>query len=139
MNFNLGFIMARISGVDIPGEKTIVFALTAVYGVGPIIAKKIVGASKIPAEKRAKELSDEEVSKLQKEVGKFPVEGELRRLVSTNIKRLEELGSYRGIRHKKGLPARGQRTRSNARTKRGKRRTVGAMKKAIRAKMGQSS
>lgn len=131
--------MARISGVDIPGEKTIVFALTTVYGVGPIIAKKIVGASKIPAEKRAKELSDEEVSKLQKEVEKFPVEGELRRLVSTNIKRLEELGSYRGIRHKKGLPARGQRTRSNARTKRGKRQTVGAMKRAIRAKMGQSS
>lgn len=128
--------MARILGVELPSERTVVYGLPVIYGVGIHLAKKIVEAAKIPADKRIKDLSDEEVSKLQKEIGKYPAEGELRRIVSSNIKRLEEIGSYRGLRHKRGLPANGQRTRSNARTKRGRRQTVGAMKKAMRAKMG---
>ena len=96
------------------------------------MAEKILAATKISVEKRVKDLSEEEISKLQKEVEKYTVEGDLRRLIAQNIRRLEEIGAYRGIRHRKGLPARGQRTRSNARTKRGKRQTVGAIRKELR-------
>src|SRR3990167_10015161 len=128
--------MARILGVDLPSERKIQFALTAIYGVGPALAKKILSETKISEEKRAKDLSDVEVSQLQKEIEKYPVEGDLGRMITQNIRRLEEIGSYRGSRHKKGLPARGQRTKSNARTRRGKRKTVGTVKKEMVAKPG---
>ena len=127
--------MARIVGVDLPSDRKIQFALTDIYGIGPTLAKRIISETKIPEEKRARDLSEEEVSKLQKSIENFTVEGDLRRLVTQNIRRLEEIGSYRGIRHKKSLPVRGQRTRSNSRTKRGKRQTVGAIKKEVRAQM----
>ncbi|HEX7456300.1 MAG TPA: 30S ribosomal protein S13 [Candidatus Nanoarchaeia archaeon] len=129
--------MARIVGVDLPNERKIQFALTTIYGVGPALAKKIVEIAKIPIDKRVKSLTEEEVSRLQKAVETYPVEGDLRRVVAQNIRRLEEIGSYRGVRHKRGLPVRGQRTRSNARSKRGKRQTVGAIKKAMRGQLAQ--
>ena len=129
--------MARITGVDLPNDRKIFFALTVIYGIGPTLAKKIVKETKIPPDKRAKDLSEEEVSRLQKAVENYTVEGDLRRVVTQNIRRLEEIGAYRGIRHRKGLPSRGQRTRSNARTKRGKRQTVGAIKKDMRAQTAQ--
>jgi len=129
--------MARILGIELQNNQRVDFALTSIYGVGHTLAKKIVEATKIPVEKRVKELTEDEVLKLQKEVEKHPVEGDLRRTLTQNIRRLEEIGSYRGLRHRRGLPSRGQRTRSNARTKRGKRQTVGAMKKE--ARVAQSS
>src|SRR3990167_3123485 len=129
--------MARIVGVDLPSERKIQFALTDIYGIGPTLAKRIISETKIPEEKRARDLSEEEVLKLQKSIENFTVEGDLRRLVAQNIRRLEEIGSYRGTRHRRGLTARGQRTRSNARTKRGKRQTVGAMRKELRTKIAQ--
>jgi small subunit ribosomal protein S13 len=129
--------MARIAGIDLQNNQRIDFALTSIYGVGPKLAKKIVEATKIVPETRVSKLTEAEISKLQKEIENYPIEGDLRRLVTQSIRRLEEIGSYRGIRHKRGLPARGQRTRSNARTKRGKRQTVGAMKKDLRAQMTQ--
>jgi small subunit ribosomal protein S13 len=125
--------MARIAGVDLPSDRKILYALPTIYGVGSTLAKKIAEAAKVPTEKRVRDLSENEVSRLQKEVEKYPVEGDLRRVVAANIKRLEEIGAYRGIRHKKGLPVRGQRTRSNARTKRGKRQTIGSVRKELRA------
>ena len=131
--------MARILGVDLPSERKIQFALTAIYGVGPALAKHILSETKISEEKRAKDLSDVEVSQLQKEIEKYPVEGDLGRMITQNIRRLEEIGSYRGSRHKKGLPARGQRTKSNSRTRRGKRQTVGAMRKEVRSQMTQKA
>jgi small subunit ribosomal protein S13 len=124
--------MARITGVELPENRKVLYALPVIYGIGPSLSEKIVKAAGVSTEKRVKDLSGDEVSKLQKEVEKYPVEGELRRVVSQNIKRLEEIGSYRGTRHKKALPARGQRTRSNARTKRGKRLTVGAIRKELK-------
>jgi len=128
--------MARIAGVDLPSDRKIIYALPVIYGVGATLAKKITESAKVPVEKRVKDLSEEEVSRLQKEVEKYPVEGDLRRSTAADIRRLEEIGSYRGIRHKKGLPVRGQRTRSNSRTKRGKRQTIGAIKKELRADTG---
>jgi small subunit ribosomal protein S13 len=124
--------MARIAGIELPTNRKILYALPVIYGVGIPLAEKILAATKISVEKRVKDLSEEEISKLQKEVEKYTVEGDLRRLIAQNIRRLEEIGAYRGIRHRKGLPARGQRTRSNARTKRGKRQTVGAIRKELR-------
>lgn len=121
--------MARISGVDLPDGKRVDIALTYLYGVGRSNMAEIVKASGIPAEKRIKDLTEDELGKLQKAVEKVKVEGDLRREVEQNVKRLEEIGSYRGLRHRKGLPTRGQRTRSNARTRRGKRKTVGTVKK----------
>ncbi len=131
--------MARIVGVDLPSERKIEFALTLIYGIGSVLAKNIVEETKISSEKRIRSLSEEEISKLQKAVESYPVEGDLRRVTTQNIRRLEEIGAYRGIRHKRGLPARGQRTRSNARTKRGKRQTVGAIKKEMRGQMAQKT
>lgn len=121
--------MARIAGVELPENKKILFALPYVYGIGRSVAKKIVSEAKIDGDMRVKDLGEAEVSKLQKLVEGYAIEGDLRRQVQQNIRRLEETGTYRGIRHKKNLPARGQRTRSNARTKRGKRVTIGAIKK----------
>ena len=121
--------MARIAGVELPDNKKIEFALTGIYGVGSSVAKEIVKNSNVDANARMKDLKVEELLKLQKQVDNYIIEGDLRRQIQQNIRRLEEIGTYRGIRHKRNLPARGQRTRSNARTKRGKRLTIGAMKK----------
>lgn len=131
--------MARIVGVDLPNEKKVQFALTDIYGIGLSLARRMIEDAKIPEEKRVKNLTEEEISKLQKAIENFTVEGDLRRVITQNIRRLEEIGSYRGIRHKRGLPARGQRTRSNSRTKRGKRQTVGAIKKEMRSQVGEKA
>lgn len=125
--------MSRISGVELSNNRKVIYAITAVYGIGPTLARKIVGVAGVPPDKKTDDLTEGEVLKLQKEVEKYPVEGELRRVVSQNVRRLEEIGSYKGLRHKKGLPVRGQRTRSNARTKRGGRQTVGAIKKEMKS------
>ena len=121
--------MARIAGVELPENKRIEFALPYIYGIGMSVAEKIVEEAKVNLGARVKDLTEEEISRIQKLVDKYTIEGDLRRQIQQNIRRLEEIGTYRGVRHKKGLPARGQRTRSNARTKRGKRVTIGAMKK----------
>ena len=128
--------MARISGVDLPNNKRLDIALTYIYGIGKTNVKEVLLGAQLPAEKRVSTLSDEEINRIGKVIEKkFAVEGDLRRLIGENIKRLREIGSYRGSRHAHNLPARGQRTRSNARTKRGKRATIGAMKKDDRAKV----
>ena len=131
--------MARIAGIEIPTNKKIIFSLPYVYGVGLSLAKDIVKEAKVDPDKRVKDLSEDELTRIQKALEKFPVEGDLRRMEGQNIRRLEEIGTYRGLRHRKALPARGQRTRSNARTKRGKRITIGAMKKEVLAKMEQTT
>lgn len=128
--------MARIAGVDLPQSKRVDIALTYLYGIGRSNVVSLLSKARISPAKRIRELSEEEVSKLQKIIDKdYKIEGDLKIDVTENIKRLKEIGSYRGTRHLKNLPARGQRTRSNARTKRGKRQTVGALRKEIRAKM----
>lgn len=127
--------MARVAGVDLPTNKKILYALPYIYGVGQTLSKKILLEAKIDLDKRVKELTEPEILKIQKVVDEIQVEGDLRRAVQQNIRRLEEIGTYRGLRHRKNLPARGQRTRSNARTKRGKRLTVGAIKKEVAIKM----
>ena len=127
--------MARIAGIDLPKEKRIDIALTVIYGLGRSNVSPILNAAKIESQKRVKDLTEEEVSRLQKSMASYKVEGDLRREVQENIKRLKEIGSYRGIRHVKNLPVHGQRTRVNARTKRGKRQTVGALRKDMRAKV----
>ncbi|OGE26446.1 30S ribosomal protein S13 [Candidatus Daviesbacteria bacterium RIFCSPHIGHO2_02_FULL_39_12] len=128
--------MARIAGVDLPENKRADIGLTAIYGIGRSNVVKIIKDAKVEASKRIKDLTEKEVNSLQKCVERFKVEGDLRQEVEQNIKRLEEIGSYRGLRHRKGLPVRGQRTRSNARTKRGKRKTVGTVRKEIATKIG---
>lgn len=122
--------MPRILGVDIPKEKRIEIALTYLYGVGRTLSNKALSATGIDPNKRAKDLTDEETAKLASYIEKeYRVEGDLRREISANIKRFIDTGSYRGMRHKKGLPVRGQRTRTNARTRKGPRKTVGVTKK----------
>ncbi len=121
--------MPRIAGVDIPEEKPVWISLTHLYGVGRKNVFKILREAKVEGTKRAKNLTSEEVAKISKVLENFKVEGDLRREVVENIKRLKEIVSFRGIRHLRNLPVRGQRTRSNARTKRGKRVTIGAMRK----------
>ncbi len=128
--------MARISNIDIPENKITSISLTYIYGLGRSNVKKILKETGVDGQKRAKDLTEEEVSKLQKTIEQLKVEGDLRQEVEQNIKRLEEIGSYRGSRHRKGLPSRGQRTRSNARTKRGKRKTVGTVRKEVVAATG---
>ena len=122
--------MARIVGVDIPNEKRIVVSLTYIYGIGDTTAKKICAAVNVSEDIRTKDLSDEQLTALRSEVAKYHTEGDLRREVALNIKRLTEIGCYRGIRHKRGLPVRGQRTRTNARTRKGKRKTIANKKEA---------
>ena len=123
--------MARIAGVDLPRDKRIEIGLTYIYGIGLTSAKKILAATKIDPDTRVKELTDPEVTTLRQEVeSNFQVEGDLRRLEGLSIKRLVDIGCYRGRRHRMGLPVRGQRTRTNARTRRGGRRTVAGKKKA---------
>jgi small subunit ribosomal protein S13 len=113
---------ARISGVNIPVQKHIVIGLTSIYGIGRGRAQKICSAANVNPQTKVKDLSEAELEGLRSEVAKFKVEGDLRREVSMNIKRLIELGTYRGLRHRRGLPVRGQRTRTNARTRKGKRK-----------------
>ena len=128
--------MARIAGVDLPENKRVDIGLTYIFGIGRSNVKKVIEDTKVAPEKRIKDLTEEEINKIQKSVEQFKVEGDLRQEIEQNIKRMEETGSYRGFRHRRGLPARGQRTRSNARTKRGKRKTVGTVRKEAVAKTG---
>jgi small subunit ribosomal protein S13 len=121
--------MVRIVGVQIPEDKKLPIALTYITGVGETRAYQVLRNVNISFNKKVQDLSDKEITKLQKEIEKFPTEGVLRKRVSENIERLKRTGTYRGARHRAGLPVRGQRTRTNARTKRGKRKTVGAFKK----------
>jgi small subunit ribosomal protein S13 len=124
--------MPRVSGVDIPPNKRLDVALTYVYGIGPFLARQLLADTKIDASKRAKDLTEEQVAQINQLVErKFVVEGQLRRQVMQNIQRLKEIKCYRGTRHIRGLPVRGQRTRTNARTRKGPRRTV-ARKKSVK-------
>ncbi len=119
--------MARIAGVDLPVKKRIEYALTYIYGVGLKSSRDILAAVGISVDKRVNELSEDEAASIAKEIQKnFMVEGDLRKKVAMDIKSLMDLGSYRGLRHRKGLPCRGQRTKTNARTRKGKRKTVGS-------------
>ena len=122
--------MARIVGVDIPNEKRVVISLTYIYGIGRTTAQKICRDAKVDESIRVKNLTEEQLNAIRQEIAKLKVEGDLRREVALNIKRLQEIGSYRGIRHRKGLPVRGQRTRTNARTRKGKRKTIANKKVA---------
>ncbi|MDP2813526.1 MAG: 30S ribosomal protein S13 [Erysipelotrichaceae bacterium] len=121
--------MARIAGVDIPRDKRVVVSLTYIFGIGRPISEKVLAATGISEDTRVKDLTEEQVNNIRKAVESFKLEGDLRREVSLNIKRLMEIGSYRGMRHRKGLPVRGQRTKTNARTRKGPRRTVANKKK----------
>ncbi|MFZ4498680.1 MAG: 30S ribosomal protein S13 [Burkholderiales bacterium] len=120
--------MARIAGVNIPNHQHTEIGLTAIFGIGRPRARKICEATGIAATKKIKDLTDSEMERLREEVGRFTVEGDLRREVSMSIKRLMDLGCYRGVRHRKGLPVRGQRTRTNARTRKGPRKAIRATK-----------
>ncbi len=123
--------MARIAGVDIPRDKRVEVSLTYIYGIGRSTADKILKRAEVNADTRVKDLTEQEVSRIREVLeGNHVVEGDLRRDVSMNIKRLMDIGTYRGLRHRRGLPVHGQRTRTNARTRKGPRRTVGAKKKA---------
>lgn len=126
----------RISGINLPDEKRVDIGLTYLYGVGRKNALDILKKSQIDPAVRIKALSEEEQKRLQKVLEGYKLEGDLRVEIAGNIKRLKEIGAYRGVRHGKNLPVRGQRTKSNARTKRGKRVTIGAIKKEVAAKMG---
>jgi small subunit ribosomal protein S13 len=122
--------VARISGVDIPKDKQAIIALTYIYGVGPTTSRRILKEAQVGEEVRMKDLTEEEVTRIRSVIEKeHEVEGDLRRTVSMNIKRLMDISSYRGLRHRKGLPVRGQRTHTNARTRKGPKKTVGARAK----------
>jgi small subunit ribosomal protein S13 len=122
--------VARIAGVDLPREKRVEIALTYIYGIGLSSARKILAKTKVNPDTRVKDLTEEEAARLREEIEKnYKVEGDLRRDVALNIKRLIEIGTYRGLRHRRGLPVRGQRTRTNARTRKGPRKTVGVRRK----------
>ncbi|SRR6056297_2276441 len=122
--------MARISGVDLPREKRVVIGLTYIYGIGRSRAEEILENTNIDPSTRVRDLTDDEVSKLREYIdNNIMVEGDLRREVTQNIKRLMEIGCYRGLRHRRGLPVRGQRTKTNARTRKGRKRTVGIRRK----------
>lgn len=129
--------MARISGIDLKDTWKVDYALTNIKGIGWALSKRILDSAGIDSHKRISDLSGEDINKLASKVDEYPIEGELARQIKTNVSRLRATGSYRGIRHSRGLPSRGQRTKSNARTKRGKRKTVGAFKKEALAKMQQ--
>ena len=122
--------MARISGIDLPRDKRVEAALPYIYGIGWPGARQILAQSQVDPDTRVRDLTEEEVSRIREVVDRdWRVEGDLRREVQMNIKRLSDIGSYRGLRHRRGLPVRGQRTKTNARTRKGPRRTVGAKKK----------
>ena len=123
--------MARLAGVDLPRDKRVVIALTYIYGVGPTRAKEALAATEIPSDVRVKDLTDSQLVALRDFIeGSFKVEGDLRREVAADIRRKVEIGSYQGIRHRRGLPVHGQRTKTNARTRKGPKRTVAGKKKA---------
>jgi small subunit ribosomal protein S13 len=125
--------MARISGVDLPREKRVDIGLTYIFGIGRAVARRILETAGVAPEIRVKDLSDADVNKLRQEIEKtYRVEGALRTEVAMNIKRLMDIGSYRGIRHRRGLPVRGQRTHTNARTKKGPRRAIAGKKKVTK-------
>ena len=127
--------MARISGVTIPTDKQVWVALTYVYGIGPKTSNDILAAAKVEPTVRVKDLTEVEIGRIQEIINtKYTVEGELQRIVVGNIKRLKDIGSYRGLRHKQNLPSRGQRTKTNARTRRGKKVTVGGTAKKVASK-----
>ena len=121
--------MARIAGINIPPHKHTEIGLTSIYGIGRTTAQKICNAVGIPFSKKIKDLSDADLEKIRDELGRITIEGDLRREMSINIKRLMDLGCYRGLRHRRGLPVRGQRTRTNARTRKGPRKGAAALKK----------
>ena len=122
--------MARIAGVDLPRDKRVEIGLTYIYGIGRVSSKKILADENVTTDTRVSELTDDEVKRISEVVAaSYMVEGDLRREVALNIKRLQEIGCYRGIRHRKGLPVRGQKTKTNARTRKGPRRTVANKKK----------
>jgi small subunit ribosomal protein S13 len=128
--------MARIAGVDLPEQKRVDIGLTYIFGVGRSNVVGVLKTAGVDGSIRIKDLTEDEVNKLAKAVEKVKVEGDLNREIEQNIKRLEEINTYRGSRHRKGLPTRGQRTRSNARTRRGKRKTVGTVRKEVEQKTG---
>ena len=122
--------MARISGVDLPREKRVEIGLTCIYGIGRVSSNKILAAADVNPDTRVKDLTDEEVARIRDVIdGEYTVEGDLRREVAMDIKRLQEIGCYRGIRHRKSLPVRGQKTKTNARTRKGPKKTVANKKK----------
>ena len=125
--------MARIAGVDLPKEKRVEIGLTYIYGIGVASSRKILEKAKVNPDTRVKDLTDEEVNRIRKAIDEsYKVEGDLRREVALNIKRLTEIGCYRGLRHRKGLPVRGQRTKTNARTRKGPRKLVSRSKKDVK-------
>lgn len=121
--------MARIAGVDIPREKRVVISLTYIYGIGITTSKQILAAANVSEDTRVRDLSNDELDRIRAEVDKLKIEGDLRREVNLNIKRLMEIGSYRGVRHRRGLPVRGQNTKNNARTRKGPARAIAGKKK----------
>jgi small subunit ribosomal protein S13 len=123
--------MARLVGIDLPKEKRIEVGLTYIYGVGRSRAVEILSKANVPVERKVKELTEDEIVRLRNVLSEYPLEGDLRKEIGLNIKRLTEIGSYRGQRHRRNLPCRGQRTKTNARTRRGKRKTVAGKKKAL--------
>ncbi len=127
--------MARIAGVDIPRDKRVEISLRYIYGIGPTTARQILARTRISPDTRVRDLTEEEISRLRELIDReYKVEGDLRREINLNIKRLIEIGCYRGLRHRRGLPVRGQRTRTNARTRRGPRKTVAGRRKAAAKK-----
>lgn len=127
--------MSRIAGIDLQDNWKVDYALTKIRGLGWSLSTKIMSVAKVDHKKRVSDLTPEEVANIQTEIEKYPIEGDLLRQVRGNVQRLQVIGSYRGMRHSKSLPSRGQRTKTNARTKRGKRKTVGAFKKEMLAKV----
>lgn len=130
--------MARIAGIDLQDNWKVDYALTKIKGLGWFLSKKVMGSAGIDSKKRVSELTSDDISKITTVLEGYTVEGDLFREVRGNIQRLQVIGTYRGLRHTRGLPARGQRTKTNARTKRGKRKTVGAFKKEVLSKMTQA-
>lgn len=124
--------MARIAGIDVPKQKRGVIALTYIFGIGRSRAKEILATANVSEDKKVTEWNDDEIGRIREAVGGYTIEGELRSEVSLNIKRLMDIGCYRGIRHRMGLPLRGQRTKNNSRTRKGKRKTVANKKKATK-------
>ena len=124
--------MARIAGIDIPKNKRGVISLTYIFGIGRSSAKEVLAAAKVSEDKKVQDWTDEEIANIREQVGNLTLEGELRSEVQLNIKRLMDIGCYRGIRHRTGLPLRGQKTKNNSRTRKGKRKTVANKKKATK-------
>jgi small subunit ribosomal protein S13 len=132
--------MIRIAGIDLPEHKKVAFALLSIYGVGPALAQQILQESNVDVNKRTRDLTNDEINRIQRSLEQRPTEGDLRRIVNDNIDRLKRVKTYRGSRHAAGLPTRGQRTRTNSRNARGgqKRRTVGALSKEMAAKLDEA-